>query len=77
MYLIFFRLLKRIKSIPPMKTTGYAATSISTLKPRVATSQLSSVVPRLAPRIIAIAFFMVNTPAPTKASTISETIELL
>jgi hypothetical protein len=30
---------------------------------RVATTQLSSVVPRFAPRMIAIAFLMVNTPA--------------
>ena len=52
-------------------------TSILVLNPKVATNQLSSVVPKLAPNITAKAFLSVNTPAPTKASTINETIELL
>ena len=72
-----FRFPNKMSSKPPMKTAGYAITSMLVLKPRVATTQLSNVVPKLAPRIIANAFFMVNTPAPTKANTISETMELL
>ena len=51
--------------------------SISILNPKIATIQLSNVVPKLAPNIMAMAFFMVKIPAPTKASTINDTMELL
>jgi hypothetical protein len=47
------------------------------LNPSVVTTQLSSVVPRFAPRMIAIAFLMVNTQPHKRKSTIKDTMELL
>ena len=57
--------------------SGQRKTSMLNLNPIEATTQLSSVAPMSAPKIMASAFCMGITPAPTNANTIRFTTELL
>ena len=63
--------------MPPMPISGKANPSIFILNPRVAIIQAVRVVPMLEPIITPMAFSILIIPAPTKASTIRETAELL
>lgn len=60
-----------------MPMRGRAKLSIFNLNPKMATIQAVKVVPMLEPIITPMAFSILITPAPTKASTMRETAELL
>ena len=69
--------LNRIRPTAAIPINGRARASILILNPIVAMIHAVRVVPMLDPMMTPMAFCMFMTPAPTKASTMSETAELL